>query len=33
MPSVVSSLRRKVDELNADKSVPAPVDLSKLSDE
>ena len=32
MPSGLSSLKSKVDKLDVDKLVPAPVDLSKLSD-
>ena len=32
MPSGLSSLKSKVDKLCVDKLVPAPVNLSKLSD-
>ena len=32
VPSGLSSLKSKVDKLDVDKLIPAPVDLSKLSD-
>ena len=32
VPTNLSNLKSKVDKLDVDKQVPAPVDLSKLSD-
>ena len=32
VPTGLNSLKSKVDKLDVDKSVPVPVDLSKLSD-
>ena len=32
MPSNLNNLKSKLDKLDVDKLVPAPVDLSKLSD-
>ena len=32
VPNYLSNLKSKVDKLNVDDTVPAPVDLSKLTD-
>ena len=32
IPSILSNLKSKIDKIDADKLVPVPADLSKLSD-